>query len=104
MAQFCSFAILLRKLKHKNNNINFLVAKTFTTIKHCNPAAPSISYVINPDGSEGLATFVVSCNMTDKNGVGLTVVSHASANRMLVDCYEAAGCYLRNISYLSGSI
>ena len=35
--------------------------------------------------------------MTDKNGVGLTVVSHASANRMLVDCYEPAGC-------LSGSI
>ena len=97
MAQFCSFAILLGKLKHKNNNINFLVAKTCTTIKHCNPATPSISYVINPDGSEGLAPFVVSCNMTDKNGVGLTVVSHASANRMLVDCYEPAGC-------LSGSI
>ena len=104
MAQFFSFAILLGKLKHKNNNINFLAAKTCTTIKHSNPAAPSISYVINPDGSEGLAPFVVSCNITDKKRVGVTVVSHASTNRMLVDCYEPAGCYLRNISYLSGSI
>ena len=67
------------KLKHKNNNINFLVAKTCTTIKHCNPAAPSISYVINPDGSEGLAPFVVSCSITDKKRVGVTIVSHATA-------------------------
>ena len=43
------------KLKRKNNSINFLLAKTCTRINHCNPAAPSISYVINPDGSEGLA-------------------------------------------------
>ena len=83
---FCSFAILLGNLK-LNNNINFHGAKTCTTIKQCNPAAPSISYVINPDSSEGLAHFVVSCNMTDKNGVAVTVVSHASANRMLVDCW-----------------
>ena len=82
---FCSFAILLGKLK-LNNNINFLVAKTCTTIKQCNPAAPSISYVINPDGSEGLGPFVVSCNITNKKRVGVTVVSHASASRMLVDC------------------
>ena len=106
MANFVLYLLFCwpEKLKGKNNSINFLLAKTCTTINHCNPAAPSISYVINPDGSEGLAPFFVSCNITDKKRVGVTVVSHASANRIVVDCYESAGCYLRNISHLSGSI
>ena len=42
--------------------------------------------------------------MTDKHGVGVTVVSHDSENRMLVDGYCPAGSYVHNISYLSGSI
>ena len=42
--------------------------------------------------------------LTDKHGVGVTVVSHDSENRMLVDGYDPAGSYVHNISYLSGSI
>ena len=37
--------------------------------------------------------------MTDKNGVGVTVVGHDSEARTLVDGYEAAGSYVKNITY-----
>ena len=57
------------------------------------------NYVIDPDGEGGLAPFTVHCNMTDKNGVGVTVVSHDSESRTLVDGYEDYGSYLRSIHY-----
>ena len=39
------------------------------------------SYVIDPDGAGGLAPFTVYCDMSDKNGVGVTVISHDSESR-----------------------
>ena len=41
-------------------------------------------YVIDPDGELGEDPFTVYCNMTDKGGVGVTVVSHDSESRILV--------------------
>ena len=35
-------------------------------------------YVIEPDDEQGVAPFLVYCNMTDKGGVGVTVVKHDS--------------------------
>ena len=52
------------------------------------------SFVIDPDGEGGLAPFTVYCDMSDKNGVGVTVISHDSENRILVDGYEDPGSYL----------
>ena len=46
------------------------------------------NYVIDPDGAGGLAPFTVYCNMSDKNGVGVTVISHDSENRTFVDGYD----------------
>lgn len=43
------------------------------------------SYVIDPDGEGGLAPFTVHCDMRDKNGVGVTVISHDSESRTEVD-------------------
>ena len=45
--------------------------------------ASSVSgnYVIDPDGEGGQASFSVYCDMTDKNGVGVTVISHDSESR-----------------------
>ena len=37
--------------------------------------------------------------MTDKYGVGVTVVGHDSENRMLVNGYEGKGSYVRNVHY-----
>ena len=36
------------------------------------------NYVIDPDGVGGLAPFTAYCDMTDRNGVGVTVISHDS--------------------------
>ena len=42
--------------------------------------------------------------MSDKNGVGVTVVSHDSESRTLVDGYEAYGSYSRSIRYSGASL
>ena len=39
--------------------------------------------------------------MTDKNGVGVTVISHDSEARMRVKGYEASGSYFRNVQYIA---
>ena len=57
------------------------------------------SYVIDPDGEGGLAPFTVHCDMHDKNGVGVTVISHNSESRTLVDGYDSHGDYSRSIHY-----
>ena len=56
-----------------------------------NTEAKSGSYVIDPDGEGGVKPFKVLCNMTDKGGIGVTVVSHDSENRTLVDGFEDPG-------------
>ena len=62
------------------------------------------TYVIDPDGDGGVPPFNVTCDMTDKNGVGVTVISHDSENRMLVDRCEDKGCYSRDIQYTEASL
>ena len=39
--------------------------------------------------------------MTDKNGVGVTVISHDSEARMHVKGYEASGSSVRNAHYIA---
>ena len=41
--------------------------------------------------------------MTDKNGVGVTIISHDSEDRTLVDGCEPRGCYTRDINYTKAS-
>ena len=62
------------------------------------------NYVIDPDGSGGLAPFTVRCNMSDKNGVGVTVISHNSESRTYVRGYSGAGSYSRDIRYTGASL
>ena len=61
-------------------------------------------YVIDPDGDGGVRPYNVTCDMTDKNGVGVTVVSHDSEERMLVDGCDGKGCYSRDVQYLGASL
>ena len=67
-------------------------------------SSSSGSYVIDPDGNGGLAPFTVYCDMSDKNGVGVTVISHDSESRTLVDGYESRGSYSRSIHYSGASL
>ena len=63
--------------------------------------ASSVSgnYVIDPDGKGGQASFSVFCDMTDKNGVGVTVISHDSESRTYV-----TNTRIRNIHYTGVSL
>ena len=67
------------------------------------PNAPSGSYVIDPDGEGGVIPFTVHCDMTDKNTIGVTVISHDSEDRALVQGCEPNGCYQRDIHYTGAS-
>ena len=65
------------------------------------------NYVIDPDGEGGLAPFTAFCDMTDKSGVGVTVISHDSENRTYL--HHAGGWlnrggYSRNIRYTGASL
>ena len=67
-------------------------------------SSSSGSYVIDPDGAGALAPFTVYCDMSDKNGVGVTVISHDSESRTLVDGYDGRGEYSRSIHYSGASL
>ena len=60
--------------------------------------------MIDPDGEGGLAPFSVYCDMTDRKGVGVTVISHNSESRTLVKGYEAqyTGASLSQLASLTG--
>ena len=55
-------------------------------------------YNIKPQGI-GFSSFEVYCDMTSKNGVGVTVIGHDSEAAMEVDGYDSAGSYSRKIKY-----
>ena len=61
-------------------------------------------YMIDPDGDGGLARFTVYCDMTDKKGVGVTVISHGSESRTYVRGDEDRGSYKRDIQYNGASL
>ena len=64
------------------------------------------NYVIDPDGVGGLAPFTVYCDMADKNGVGVTVISHDSESRTKVRDglgWGVRGSYSRDIHYTGAS-
>ena len=68
--------------------------------KQC-PLSTSGMYDFNPE-CEALNSSLsaqVYCNMTSKNGVGVTVIGHDSESRTLVRGYESPGSYKRNITY-----
>lgn len=61
-------------------------------------------YVIDPHSTQSTTPFTVYCNMTDKGGVGVTVVSHDSEKRTHVKGCKREGCYSRDVSYLGASL
>ena len=65
------------------------------------------NYIIDPDGKGGVAPFNVYCDMSDKGGVGLTVISHDSESRTHVNSVSpgcgSAGCYSKDVTYTGAS-
>ena len=62
------------------------------------------STVYETDNCGGVPPYNVTCDMTDKNGVGVTVISHVSEIGTLVDGCEPPGCYKRVIDYRGASL
>ena len=61
------------------------------------------NYMIDPDGKGGVTPFSVYCDMSDKGGVGVTVISHDSESRTHVGpsipgC-NFQGCYSKDVRY-----
>ena len=60
------------------------------------------TYMIDPDGKGGVTPFNVYCDMSDKRGVGVTVISHDSERRTHVGSIpkcSGPGCYSKDVRY-----
>ena len=71
-------------------------------IKTHNGGTPTGSYMIDPDGKGGVTPFNVYCDMSDKGGVGVTVISHDSERRTHVGNIPGCGgrgCYSKDVRY-----
>ena len=83
------------------------VLEVFNTPMSCSVLKSGLStsssgnYMIDPDGKGGVTPFRVYCDMSDKGGVGVTVISHDSEIRAHVGpngCYSP-GCYSKDVRY-----
>ena len=86
--------------------VNNVTPKSCSNIKLKCCEKPSGNYIIDPDGKGGVAPFSVYCDMSDKGGVGVTVISHDSESRTHVvhipGCGVTPGCYCcyrKDVSY-----
>ena len=78
--------------------------RSCSSIKSGQSGSSSGNYIIDPDGKGGVAPFSVYCDMSDKGGVGVTVISHDSESRTYVvnipGCGNTnPGCYNRSVTY-----
>ena len=74
-----------------------------SSVKSDHTGSSSGNYMIDPDGKGGVTPFSVYCDMSDKGGVGVTVISHDSESRTHVGpsipgC-SGAGCYSKDVRY-----
>ena len=84
--------------------INSPVSAASCSVLRKHVGSVSGNYIIDPDGEGGRAPFTVYCDMSDKNGVGVTVISHDSESRTHVQGCETKGCYSRDILYTGTSL
>ena len=57
------------------------------------------NYYTNPQGLSSSPSAQVYCDMTSKNGVGVTVIGHDSESRTLVKGFKSHSSYKRKINY-----
>ena len=73
--------------------------KTCSELLTKHPSTTSGNHYLNPQGLVALSSVQVFCDMTSKNGVGVTVIGHDSESRTFVNGYESPGSYKRKIKY-----
>ena len=89
------------------NTLSTITANTSLVVHYCRTCSElrragfitSQTYAIDPDGIGGESAFSVFCDMTDRGGVGVTIVNHDSEARTLVNGYSGRGSYSRDVKY-----
>ncbi|XP_068730420.1 uncharacterized protein [Montipora capricornis] len=81
-----------------------VLSASCSSLKSGNSAISSGYYKIDPDGKGGVNPFQVYCDMRDKGGVGVTVISHDSESRTHVANLPGCnvgnpGCYSKDVRY-----
>ena len=102
----CRATNTLTKIEAKVK-INSPSAASCSVLRKYVSSRVSGNYVVDPDGEGGLAPFTAFCDMTDKNGVGVTVVGHDSESRTYVHHsggWGGRGSYSRDIHYTGTSV
>ena len=79
-----------------------------SSIKSGHSGSSSGNYIIDPDGKGGVTPFKMYCDMSDKGGVGVTVISHDSEGKIHVSnipgcTFSRPGCYRKDVTYSGGS-
>ena len=76
--------------------------KSCSDIKSRRQGNSSGYYIIDPDGEGGVTPFKVYCDMNEKSGIGVTVISHDSERRTHVGNIPGCGyggCYRKDVTY-----
>ena len=78
-----------------------VIPKSCSDFKSSRSGSSSGNYMIDPDGKGGVTPFSVYCDMSDKGGVGVTIISHDSESRTHVGSSgcEPRGCYSKDVRY-----
>ena len=87
-----------------SSTVEVLKPVSCSSIKSGHSGSSSGNYIIDPDGKGGVAPFSVYCDMSDKGGVGVTVISHDSESRTHVGNIPGCGwnnprCYSKDVTY-----
>ena len=81
--------------------LSLVKPKSCSEIRSRHPGSSSGNYVIDSDGKGGVAPLSVYCDMSDKGGVGVTVIGHDSESRTHVgpNGCGGRGCYRKDVTY-----
>ena len=99
----CTARNIYRAIEHTTRLTVKSLLPSCSHIKVAGRSSGSKNYVIDPDGAGGQAPFTVYCDMSNKNGVGVTVVSHDSEARTHVKGCGGTGCYSKDVTYSGGA-
>ena len=86
--------------------LEFRKPTSCSDIKTRDGGTSSGTYMIDPDGNGGVTPSSVYCDMSDKGGVGVTVISHDSERRTHVGNIPGCGgpgCYSKDVRYIGVS-
>ena len=87
--------------------LEFRKPTSCSDIKTRGGGTSSGTYMIDPNGNGGVTPSSVYCDMSDKGGVGVTVISHDSEKRTHVGNFSRCntpGCYSKDVRYTGVSI